>query len=255
MSQSRLRSIHLLQTDSLELSSTANDWLAQLGGKSTQLVLRRFATPLDIVKMASASANRAQVRKTRSHLRRRFGSVLSPTQAAQRRRWNQAHARRRSGSGNTLPRLRHTRQKNCASSKKMRFGGKLRTKGETSGDFYKKRGLARRAMEEERQLALLSERRIRMEKKLEETIAAFRFMSGAYSKSMQVLESGGETRDSGRRTYPKLLAHMERNRLRTQKLMAQMTRGLEQARWEEQNFVNACVHRRRFYDGSEESQG
>ena len=93
-------------------------------------------------------------------------------------------------------------------------------------------------MEEERQLSLLSARRIRMEKKLEETIAAYRFMSQAYGKSVQVLEGGGETRGAGLRTYPKLLAHMERNRLRTQKLMAKMTAALEQARREENSFIN-----------------
>ena len=100
-------------------------------------------------------------------------------------------------------------------------------------------------MEEERQLSALSSRRIRMEKKLEETISAYRFMSQAYSKSVQVLECGGETKSSGQRTFPKLIASMDRNRLRIQALMAQMTSAFREANREEQAFISACAHRRK----------
>jgi hypothetical protein len=275
----RSRSLHLLQTDSLVLSATANDWLTQLGGKSTQLVLRRFETPLDIVKKATAAArsdatHTSHTRNAVQHYHRpRFGkkNFRSPTQAAERGRWKQAHQRRRPRNAvqhhhrprfgkknyrrqahqrqrpgartSSLPRLRPSKTTNedAIRKKRTRFRGRPKTKGETSGDFYRKRGLLRQAMEEEHQLSLLSARRVRMEKKLEETIVAYRFMSQAYGKSVQVLEGGGETLGSGRRTYPKLLAHMERNRLRTQKLMANMTAALEQARREENSFINACA--------------
>ena len=237
----RSRSLHLLQTDSLVLSATANDWLTQLGGKSTQLVLRRFETPLDIVKKATAAA-RSDATHT-SHTRNAVQHYHRPRFGKKNYR-RQAHQRQRPGARtSSLPRLRPSKTTNedAIRKKRTRFRGRPKTKGETSGDFYRKRGLLRQAMEEEHQLSLLSARRVRMEKKLEETIVAYRFMSQAYGKSVQVLEGGGETLGSGRRTYPKLLAHMERNRLRTQKLMANMTAALEQARREENSFINACA--------------
>ena len=250
-----------------------------------KIVLRRFETPQDIVSRVAAQQQAAKQqhqlgkdieRKTcpNHHRFRRFGkrNFASPTEASERNRWRRSHPQRlqnrqvrrhRRGGKKyvSLPTLHSMLGKNMCKSKsqkwngadvglkdgkKKRFGGRPKTKGETSGEFYHKRRLMRNAMEEERKLSLLSERRIRMEKKLEETVSAFRFMMTAYGKSVQVLHDGAETQNSGQRIYPKLLAQMERNRLRTKNLMMRMTSALEQARSEENAFVNTCAQRRRY---------
>lgn len=248
-----IKSLQLLQTDEFELSKTANDWLCHLGGKNIKMVLHRFETPYDIVKRTELDMSRNLPTKkgnierdTKSLARKRrkklLGNFASPTQGFLRGNWKhprpQQYRRRAIARVRNLPAIRRKANSKVRKQNKGSVNrGIMKTHPKTSGEFYKERRCMRKSMEEEHQLLLLSERRIRMEKKLEETVSAFTFMTQAFTKSMQLLEDSIGPPSAGKRAFPRLLEHMSRNLKRTQNMMRDMTRAVNEARRQEQDFI------------------
>jgi hypothetical protein len=108
----------------------------------------------------------------------------------------------------------------------------------TSGTFYKSRRSIMQTLENNEKLEKLKNRRIRMEKKLHETLKAWTHMHEAIGEAVNVLKSSRPTKKESERVYPRLLQSMERNRKRLQRQLEKMTEALEIAANEETDFLN-----------------
>jgi hypothetical protein len=125
----------------------------------------------------------------------------------------------------------------------------------TSGTCYKSRRAILQTLQDNEKLSKLTTRKIRMETKLQETLHAWTHMHKAIGDAVKVLHESESTEKESKRVYPRLLQSMERNRKQLQRQLEKMTRLVDTAHQEEQDFIELIASKMRGDGGGYKNDG